>query len=40
MLGLEELITDVGRWLPTLHRQLDGSWKVAVDIRNSNLPVD
>jgi ketosteroid isomerase-like protein len=37
--GLEEPITDVGKWVAVLRKQPDGSWKVAVNIWNSDQPL-
>jgi uncharacterized protein (TIGR02246 family) len=33
------VLDDKGKWLTAYHRQSDGSWKIVVDIWNSDLPV-
>lgn len=33
------VLDDKGKWLTVYHRQSDGSWKIVVDIWNSDLPV-
>jgi uncharacterized protein (TIGR02246 family) len=33
------VLDDKGKWLTTYRRQSDGSWKIVVDIWNSDLPV-
>ena len=33
------IVDDMGKWLTAYRRQADGSWKIVVDIWNSDLPV-